>query len=360
MAAGSFAAGPARSPGPIPEIPELIGPASPATRFEEIRATRRLGGRQWYDARDRERGEVVSMVAVGTIAPRPRIGDLEAASRVDHAAVVRPRQALRSTTGWLLVTDRVQGEPLDELAARNGPVRGERLVVLAADLFAGLAAIHRSGIAHGRLDASHVVVAPRGQVRIVGLGLASVNPGPEPTQDADLRALVGLLRHVAGEVALPRRLAVVLDQVEAGGMDARAARDELLPPVDSAPDLTSDVPAASTQVLPPRPWWVRVLAATLVVTAIGGLILLTSSVLSSGNEPGPPTAVPDVVGLPLTSAQQTTTDAGFATDVQLQAGADAPRSQVLSQQPAAGADAPFGSRVILVVATGAGGSAQPE
>ena len=355
MGTDGFPPGPARSSGPSPETPQLIAPASEIGRYEEVRLSRGRGRQQWFEAEDRWDGEVVSVVAVDVVEPRrSQIGDLQVATRVDHAAVVRPRQLARGTTGWLLVTDHVQGEPLDELIARHGPVRGDRLIVLAADLFAGLAAVHRVGIAHGNVDGSHVVVGPQGQIQIIGLGLAAIDPTARPSPQADLRDVVRLLDHVAGDRPPPAPLARVLDRVAAGTLDAPAARDELLPPVGAADASPEHVDTRAAGPLAPRPWWVRALAAVLVAMALGGLVLVATSLLTGGDEVGPPTAVPDVVGSPLTSAQQAMDRAGFTIDVQLQAAPDSSAGEVVSQEPRGGVDAPRGSRVVVVVATSGG------
>lgn len=343
--------GPTRPSESAREVESAEDRASQVGRFQHLRPSPELGRHRWFEAEDRWDGAAVSLVALDAVAPEPsRISALDAAARVDHAAVVRPRGLARIESGWVLVTDRVRGEPLDGLVARYGPVQSDGLIGFAADLFAGLAAVHRSGIAHGNIDGSHVVVDARDDVRIIGLGLAEIDPTSQVDQRADLQDLVRLIHDVAGASPLPGRLATVLDSVASGELVASSARDALLPPVDQAEIAAAQHAVRIVERLAPRPRWVRALAGLLVATALGGLVLVAMSLMDSKVTGGTPTAVPQVVGQPLRSAQLAVEQAGFDLDVQYQAEPDSV-GLVLSQEPRAGVDAASGSRVVIVVAT---------
>lgn len=336
-----------------PDDLEIISPSSQVGRYRDVRPSQVRGLQEWFEADDGWNDLTVSVVPVDAVGSDPaQLRGLQAATRVDHASIARPHRLLRSTDTWFLVSDCVRGETLEETVVRGGPLPADRLEALAFDLFAGLAAVHRAGAAHGNIDRPHVVISSLGQFRVVGLGVAAVDPLASPSPEGDLRDAVALLTGVAGDDPLPQPLAGVLEGVAAGDLGAAAARDVLAGPIVEAAEASQrDAPEPSPRA--PRPWWVRVLAAALVAMALFGLVLVSTSVLTGGDEGGPPAAVPDVVGMPLASAQTTMERAGFTIDVQLQRAPGSPVGEVLAQEPRGGAEVPRGSRVVLVVATGA-------
>jgi serine/threonine-protein kinase len=101
---------------------------------------------------------------------------------VSHPNVVR---ALDHGTGCdgqpFLVMDRAHGTPLNAVIARCGPLGRERIIAIASQLFAGLAAIHAAGIIHADLKSHNVLVDDVDIVTIIDFGLArTVAAPPEP------------------------------------------------------------------------------------------------------------------------------------------------------------------------------------
>jgi len=92
---------------------------------------------------------------------------------VSHPNVVR---ALDHGTGEdgmpFLVMAHAYGTPLNQVIAQRGPLPCERVEAIAAQLFAGLAAIHDAGIVHADLKSHNVLVDEVDIVTIIDFGLA--------------------------------------------------------------------------------------------------------------------------------------------------------------------------------------------
>jgi serine/threonine protein kinase len=92
---------------------------------------------------------------------------------VSHPNVVR---ALDDGTGAdglpFLVMDRAHGTPLNQLVARPDGFPHERLIVIAQQLLAGLAAIHHAQVVHADLKSHNVLVDDVDIVTIIDFGLA--------------------------------------------------------------------------------------------------------------------------------------------------------------------------------------------
>jgi len=92
---------------------------------------------------------------------------------VSHPNVVR---ALDDGTGHdgmpFLVMDRAYGTPLNQVIAQHGPLPRERLIAIASQLLAGLAAIHDAQVVHADLKSHNVLVDDVDIVTIIDFGLA--------------------------------------------------------------------------------------------------------------------------------------------------------------------------------------------
>lgn len=178
-----------------------------------------------------------------------------------------------------------QGDSLDILVAREGPLAPRRAAWLVAEVADSMAEAHAAGLAHGRLVPENVLVDQHGQVRIIGFGVDAALRGlPAGRVGVDEIDLAGLLYcaltgkwagasesdvpaapEVHGEVLRPRRvragiprmLDALCDQVlnpqhapggDGSDFSARAIRDLLH---DYVGDLTGtyvavQVPRSST------------------------------------------------------------------------------------------------------------------
>ncbi|SEC02658.1 Protein kinase domain-containing protein [Nocardioides exalbidus] len=176
-----------------------------------------------------------------------------------------------------------QGDSLDILLTREGPLPPRRAAWLVAEVADSIAEAHAAGIAHGCLTPENVLVDQHGQVRIIGFGveaaLRGLPPGRVTVDEIDLAGLlycaltgkwagvstsaVPSAPEVHGEVLRPRRvragiprpLDTLCDQVlnpehaPGGGQADHTARriNELLR------DYVGDVVGTHAPVAGPRP-----------------------------------------------------------------------------------------------------------
>lgn len=81
----------------------------------------------------------------------------ELLSSVDHPAVVKVVDFGADRDGTILVTENVEGEPMDALL-RNGPMEPRRAVNLFTQIAHGLAALHFKGIVHRDIRSENVII----------------------------------------------------------------------------------------------------------------------------------------------------------------------------------------------------------
>lgn len=167
--------------------------------------------------------------------------------------------------------------------------------------------LHRTGWAHGRLDPSHVVVGPRGTVRLCSLGEARpIGDRPAAVLD-DVDALLSLVEEAIGRVDPDRRA----DRRDLRRLQGRVA--------DLAEHPDATVPAALGQAIasvrrgdrsrPPATRIAAVLAAVLFglagASAVGSIPGRAHTDVPGGRSPGssttaPPTTVASTAVAPTT------------------------------------------------------------
>jgi len=120
--------------------------------------------------------------------------------RLNHPNVVRVLAAFEEGDWLYIVTEYVSGGSLQELIWRQSPLPVERVIHIALDLADTLARAHRSGIVHGNLKPSNVLLTDEGTPRLADFGINSLESihaylspealgGEEPDRRADIWAL---------------------------------------------------------------------------------------------------------------------------------------------------------------------------
>lgn len=150
-----------------------------------------------------------------------------------------------------------QGDSVDILLTREGPLPPRRAAWLVAEVADSLAEAHDAGLAHGSLTPENVLVDQHGQVRLIGFGveaaLRGLPPGRTNVDEIDLAGLlyctltgrwagvsasaVPPAPELHGEVLRPRRVRAGIPRV----LDALC--DQVLNPHDAA---ASGHPSAHT------------------------------------------------------------------------------------------------------------------
>jgi serine/threonine protein kinase, bacterial len=182
-----------------------------------------------WRAIERESGQHVAVkVLRSDLADAPGmlaqfVAEAEILRSVSHPHVLAIRDVVIDGGDVALVTDLIEGPTLRSVLDRGGPLAGSDAGVVAAELAAGLAAVHAAGIVHADLKPQNVLLGANG-VRLADFGLArildgaagrvrggsrdyqapEVARGGEPTPSADVFAF-GLVLYEAWIGTLPRK-----------------------------------------------------------------------------------------------------------------------------------------------------------
>src|SRR6476620_712344 len=144
------------------------------------------------------------MQAGDVLAGRYRFDDLLAESGagrfwrahdlVLHRPLLRVLDAEVADGRCFVVNEWGQGDSLDILLTREGPLAPRRAAWLVAEVADSLVEAHDVGLAHGCLTPEHVLIDQHGQVRIIGFGVEAALRGlPAGRVNVDEIDLAGLL-----------------------------------------------------------------------------------------------------------------------------------------------------------------------
>ena len=129
--------------------------------------------------------------------------EAEAASMLDHPAIVNFVDLFESREGHWIVMEYVDGDCLADLIDREGPLSPYVVVDLVRQIATGLDAAHGQGIVHRDLKTENVLIDVSGRARILDFGLAKhlfrEESGVTLTLDG---TMVGTCRSMAPEQAL--------------------------------------------------------------------------------------------------------------------------------------------------------------
>ncbi len=100
------------------------------------------------------------------------------------------------------------GDTVAQRVRQRGPQPPDVVLTLAADVCAGVGALHALGVVHRDLKPSNLLYGPDGRVRVADLGIASKADDPRITAS---QAVLGSIRYMAPE-----------QRVDAHRVDARA------------------------------------------------------------------------------------------------------------------------------------------
>ncbi|MFT3771779.1 MAG: protein kinase [Minicystis sp.] len=160
-------------------------------RYTLIRLLGQGGMGSVYEAEARETGERVAVKVLhshlllpGGVGPRGMRRELQAARAIhgDHVARVIDGGTDEATGHLYLVTELLDGEDLQRLLDRVGPLAPETALRVAAQALAGLAAAHAGGVVHRDIKPANLFLArgPGGAVtvKVLDFGIAKLRPDP--------------------------------------------------------------------------------------------------------------------------------------------------------------------------------------
>ncbi|MGH3804391.1 MAG: protein kinase family protein, partial [Pseudonocardiaceae bacterium] len=124
----------------------------------------------------------------GGESAKAMISGASRAGRVSHASIMGVYDAVDEGDRAFVVREWVVGRTLTEVLVTDGPFDAYRAAGLARTAADAIAAIHSTGMAHGRLDPGTVLLTEDGELTFTDLELCDEMP-PEN----DIRAIGGLL-----------------------------------------------------------------------------------------------------------------------------------------------------------------------
>src|SRR4051812_16403459 len=119
--------------------------------------------------------------------------EVRLARQVTHPAVCRVFDVGESGETIFFSMEFVHGEDLAALLKRTGRLTSERVLEIAHQLCAGLAAAHAEGVLHRDLKPANVLIDDDGRVRITDFGIAITTGDPGP------RVMIGTVGYMAPE-----------------------------------------------------------------------------------------------------------------------------------------------------------------
>ncbi|MEN6407260.1 MAG: serine/threonine-protein kinase [Thermoguttaceae bacterium] len=124
-----------------------------------------------------------------------------AVAALDHPNIVRAYSIDNEGDRYYLVMEYVEGEDLQRMVERDGPMPEARAAEYIAQAADGLEHAHRQHLIHGDIKPSNLLVNRQGVVKILDLGLARlVGGGSSAPESAD--RLFGSLDYLAPEQAM--------------------------------------------------------------------------------------------------------------------------------------------------------------
>lgn len=260
-----------------------------AGRFR-IEAMLGLGGMGMvYRATDLDLGITVAVKLLRPeLATRPEAferfrQELLLARQVSSPHVVRIHDIARHEDRWLISMDLIEGESLDRMLDRRGPLPVDEALRIARQLAEGLAAAHARGVVHRDLKPSNVLIDRAGNASIGDFGVARSLGSSGFTQAG---AIVGTPDYLSPEQARGEPVDARSDlyalglilyemlsgrQAFAGSTPAESLSQRILRPPDPVvrhrPDTPAWVARLLARLLQPRPSH-RFADATAVIRAI--------------------------------------------------------------------------------------------
>lgn len=142
-------------------------------RYRIIRPLGQGGMGTIYEAEDLTLGARVALkFLLQSSKTRQLLNEVRSARQVTHPNICRVFDLGEIDGSPFISMEYVDGEDLRSLLNRIGRVPRNRTVLIARQLFSGLAAAHAKGVLHRDLKPANIMIDGRGEVRITDFGIA--------------------------------------------------------------------------------------------------------------------------------------------------------------------------------------------
>jgi serine/threonine protein kinase/tetratricopeptide (TPR) repeat protein len=233
-----------------------------AGRYRMIARLGRGGMGDVWQADDLALGTPVALKFIRSASDAARsatMNEVRLARKITHPAVCRVFDVGEADGGVFFSMELVRGEDLSSLIKHVGRLPSEKVIDIARQLGAGLAAAHAEGVLHRDLKPANVLIDDNGRVRITDFGIAITSVDPT------LHVPVGTPGYMAPEQLLPGAaltertdvyaLGLVLYELVAGQHPFGRSGTRMNPPRPSTivPDIDARLERVILEALSPDP-----------------------------------------------------------------------------------------------------------
>jgi eukaryotic-like serine/threonine-protein kinase len=179
---------------------------------------------------------------------REFVAEARRLARVRHPHVLAVHGASFHNNRAGLWADWIEGETLSARLQRSGPLRGVELLRVLRELAEAMDAIHKSGLVHGDIKASNVMLDVQGRVILMDFGAGFESSEQGTTMSA------GTLRYLAPEVADGKSGTLAVDLYAFGVLAHLLASNRFIGDVDQGtPIRPRGLRALIKKLLDPNP-----------------------------------------------------------------------------------------------------------
>jgi predicted Ser/Thr protein kinase len=149
-------------------------------RYEILEEIGRGGMGVVYEARDKRLDRVVAVKRLpDALGADPNavallLREARSAARLNHRNIVTVHDVDRDDGAWFIVMERLEGELLSEVLARQGRLSPPAVIRVARQVAAGLAYAHERGIVHRDVKPSNLFVTRDRLVKLMDFGVAKI------------------------------------------------------------------------------------------------------------------------------------------------------------------------------------------
>jgi class 3 adenylate cyclase len=132
--------------------------------------------------------KVLSAEALSEAAAERLLAEARAAAAVEDPRVVQIFDAGRQGSLRYVVMQLIEGETLEALVARKGPLAPEEARAIMREVLRGLSAAHKKGLVHRDVKPANIMLDASGAVKILDFGLAAPMGSAAGSSPADAAA----------------------------------------------------------------------------------------------------------------------------------------------------------------------------